>query len=93
MKINIKNLIIIYFFTINLFTFLIMGIDKYKAIKNKWRIKEKTIFLMSLVGGSIGTYMGMKRFRHKTKKKIFTIGIPIIILINIVCIILLIMIY
>lgn len=87
MKINIKTLILIYFLLINLFSFSIMGIDKYKAKKNKWRIKEKTLFISSLIGGGLGAYYGMNKFRHKTKKNIFKIGIPLICILNILCII------
>ncbi len=50
-----------------------MGIDKYKAIKHKWRVKEKTLFLLSLFGGSVGGFAGMFFFRHKTKKFLFYI--------------------
>lgn len=50
-----------------------MGIDKYKAIKHKWRIREKTLFLLSLFGGSLGGFAGMFLFRHKTKKFLFYI--------------------
>lgn len=50
-----------------------MYIDKKKAIKHEWRIKEKTLFILALLGGFIGSYIGMKTFRHKTKHKIFYI--------------------
>ena len=78
--------IIIYLIIINLIGFLIMYIDKQKAKKGNWRIPEKTIFLVTLLGGGIGTISGMYAFRHKTKHLKFTIGIPITILINIICI-------
>lgn len=60
-----------------------MGIDKYKAIKNHWRIKENSLFLIALALGGIGILIGMITFHHKTKKKKFKYGIPFIILINI----------
>ena len=82
---TVKN-IIIYLISINLFGFMIMGIDKYKAQKMQWRIPEKTFFLVTLFGGGIGTIFGMYKFRHKTKKKYFTIGLPIIMIIEIICI-------
>jgi len=68
----------IYFIAINLIGFLAMGIDKFKAKKNMWRTKEKTLFTIAMVGGSIGTIVGMYVFRHKTKHNSFVYGMPII---------------
>ena len=62
-----------------------MGIDKRRAKLMEWRIPEKTLFLITLFGGGIGTITGMYTFRHKTKKKYFTIGLPAILIIEIVC--------
>ena len=56
-----------------------MLVDKTKARKNKWRIPEATLLAVALVGGSIGSLVGMKTVRHKTKKPVFYIGIPFII--------------
>ena len=81
--INIKN-IIIYLLIINIIGFLAMGIDKRRAKMMEWRIPEKTLFLITLFGGGIGTISGMYTFRHKTKKKYFTIGLPLILIIEIV---------
>ena len=81
--INIKN-IIIYLLIINIIGFLAMGIDKRRAKLMEWRIPEKTLFLITLFGGGIGTISGMYTFRHKTKKKYFTIGLPLILIIEIV---------
>lgn len=64
-----------------------MLIDKKKAINSKWRIPEKTIFIVTILGGGIGTIIGMYKFRHKTKKLKFTIGLPVITLSEIVLII------
>lgn len=60
-----------------------MKIDKSKAMKQSFRISEKTIFVIALLLGAIGVYFGMYKYRHKTKHMSFTIGIPICILINI----------
>jgi uncharacterized membrane protein YsdA (DUF1294 family) len=76
-------LLLIYFILVNTFSFLLMGIDKYKARKNKWRIKESTLFLSSVIGGSLGSLLGMFFFRHKTKHKKFLLGMPCILLIHI----------
>ena len=75
---------IIYFIVINLISFIIMLYDKNKAKYNKWRISEKSLFLFALFLGGIGIYTGMYKFRHKTKHLKFTIGIPVIIILNII---------
>ena len=77
--ITIKN-IIIYLMVINIIGFLAMYIDKQKAKKGAWRIPEKTLFMITLLGGGIGSIAGMYLFRHKTKKLIFTIGMPTILI-------------
>lgn len=78
-----KN-IIIYFILINIIGFLAMYIDKQKAKKGKWRIPEKTIFIITVLGGGIGTISGMYAFRHKTQKLHFTIGLPTITILEII---------
>lgn len=77
-----QTLILLYFFIINLVGFLLMLVDKRRAIKHEWRISELKLFVVSIIGGSIGSYLGMYCFRHKTKHLKFTLGIPIIILIQ-----------
>lgn len=72
------KLLIIYLITINAAGFLIMLIDKKKAIRHQWRIPEKTLFLIALMGGSAGSILGMYTFRHKTKHMSFVIGMPLI---------------
>ena len=76
---NLKN-IIIYLLIINIITFLAMYIDKQKAKKGEWRIKEGTLMTLVLLGGGIGGIVGMYKFRHKTKKLRFTIGFPTILI-------------
>ena len=83
---TIKN-IIIYFLIINLIGFLVMYIDKQKAKKGKWRIPEKTLFIITGLGGGIGTIAGMYAFRHKTQKIAFVIGFPLITILEIIAII------
>ena len=75
---------IIYFVIINMAAFFLYGIDKEKAKKNKWRTPEATLIFVALLGGSIGAYLGMKIFHHKTKKRKFSLGIPIIIISQII---------
>lgn len=65
------KIIIIYYIAINVIAFFVMGIDKKKAIDQKWRVKEKTLFTMAFLGGMIGYYIGMHTFHHKTRKPIF----------------------
>lgn len=72
----------LYLFGINLLTFLLMGVDKMKARKGQWRIKEITFILMALLGGGIGVLMGMVFYHHKQSKKKFYIGVPLIYVIN-----------
>lgn len=71
---------IIYLVVINLISFLSMYIDKKRAKYGKWRIKEHTLFVLALLGGSIGSIIGMYTFRHKTKKPRFFIGFPVILI-------------
>ena len=85
---NIKNLII-YLIIINIVAFLAMFIDKKKAEKDRWRIKESTLLILALAGGSIGAIAGMYVFHHKTQKPRFFLGIPIIIVLQILIVILL----
>lgn len=80
---------IIIYIMLNTVTYFIVAIDKYRAIKRKWRISEKTLFLLSIFGGALGVYVGMMIFRHKTKHLKFKIGIPIIIIIQIIIFIML----
>ena len=63
-----------------------MGYDKYLAKNYKWRISESTLLFCSLILGSIGSYIGMYKFRHKTKKLKFTVGIPVMFILNIITI-------
>ena len=72
-----------YLLVINAVTFIVYGIDKYKAKKAKWRISEATLLLLAVLGGSIGAWMGMKVWHHKTMHKKFKYGIPAILLIQI----------
>lgn len=72
-----------YLLGINAVTFIVYGIDKYKAKKTKWRIPEVTLLLLAVLGGSIGAWMGMKVWHHKTMHKKFKYGIPAILLIQI----------
>lgn len=71
-------IILIYLLLVNVIGFVLMFIDKKRAQNNQWRIKEATLFLTAAIGGSIGSMLGMKVFRHKTKHLSFMIGMPLI---------------
>lgn len=73
---------ILYLLIINIISFMLMYIDKQKSKKHKWRIRERTLFLSAIIGGSIGSLFGMYFFRHKTKHTNFKIGMPIILFIQ-----------
>ena len=74
------TILTIYLIFMNLLAFLLMGLDKSKARRNRWRIPEKTLFLSAILGGSIGAILGMQVFRHKTKRASFRIGMPCILI-------------
>lgn len=84
--------ILIYLLSINFIGYLTMLIDKNLARRHMWRVYELVIFLYALFGGGIGVYAGMYSFRHKTKKKIFTFGVPAIIILETIMVILVVLI-
>lgn len=67
---------------ISIIGFILPPVDKSKARKNKWRIRERTLFIVSALGGSVAMYISMRIFHHKTKHKRFMIGIPVIIILQ-----------
>ncbi len=78
--------IVTYAVLINLITFVAYGLDKYKAKAGSWRIPEKTLLLLTAVGGSMGALLGMKVFHHKTMHKKFYIGVPLILVLQLLLI-------
>lgn len=75
---------LIYLVAVNLITFFAMGIDKFKAKRGSWRIKENTLLTLVILGGGIGGIAGIYTFRHKTKRLKFTLGFPIILAFEII---------
>ena len=75
-----------YLIAINIVTFLVYGIDKWKAKQGSWRISETTLLILAVIGGSIGALLGMKVWRHKTQHKKFKYGLPLILIIQIILI-------
>ncbi|NSL51532.1 DUF1294 domain-containing protein [Calidifontibacillus erzurumensis] len=67
---------------LNIIGFLMMGIDKKRSQKSQWRVPEKRFWILGILGAGIGLYAGMKVYRHKTKHRAFTVGMPFIILLN-----------
>lgn len=70
--------LILYLAAINVVTFLAYGLDKQKAKQNRWRIPEKVLLGLAALGGSVGAFIGMRAFHHKTKKLKFSVGVPVI---------------
>jgi len=79
-------MLLYYIVGVNILAFLVYGIDKWRAKKGKWRISEATLLLLAVIGGSIGAWLGMKVWHHKTMHKKFKYGIPAILIIQIILI-------
>ena len=79
---DVITLLLVYFVSVNLIGFAFMGIDKYKAKKRAVRIPEATLFIVAIIGGSIGSLLGMYAFRHKTRHRSFVYGMPFILLVQ-----------
>lgn len=87
---SVISYIILYLAIINLTGLFIMGLDKLKARKRTWRIPESTLFVIALMGGSLGTTIGMHLFHHKTRHWYFLYGMPAILLLQIMIVVILI---
>ena len=81
-----ENALLYYIIVVNIVTFLVYGIDKWKAKQGSWRISEATLLILAVIGGSIGALLGMKVWRHKTQHKKFKYGVPAILIIQIILI-------
>ena len=77
-----NNIISCYILGINVIRFLVYGIDKLKAKRGKWRIPESTLLLLAAIGGSIGAWLGMKVWHHKTMHKKFQYGVPLLLILQ-----------
>ncbi len=81
----IENIwLLIYLLTINIITFVLFAVDKWKAIHGRWRIRTLTLMGFALVGGTVGGLLAMYIFRHKTKTASFTVGLPVMLVVQIV---------
>ncbi len=84
---DVITLLLSYFAAMNLIGFALMGIDKYKAKKRGFRIPEATLFIVAIIGGSIGSLIGMYTFHHKTRHRSFVYGMPFILIVQIALVI------
>ena len=84
---NLPHIVLIYLAVINVVTFFMYGIDKWKAKKSKWRIRETALLGLAVLGGSIGAWLRMKFWHHKTQHKKFKYGVPAIIIIHLALIV------
>lgn len=75
---------LIYLTIVNIIAFIVYGVDKWKARKNQWRIAEKKLLFLAIIGGSVGALAGMYIFHHKTLHKKFTVGVPVILILQII---------
>lgn len=75
-------MLIVYVAAVNVVAFVVYGVDKYKAQKAKWRIRESTLLLLAAIGGSAGAWLGMKIWHHKMRHAKFRYGVPAILLIQ-----------
>lgn len=81
---TVKQILAVYIVIISIITFLVYGIDKFRAKHDRYRIPEKVLLFLAAIGGSIGALCGMYFFRHKTRKPAFYIGVPIILILQVI---------
>ena len=79
-ELSLLHIVLIYLAVINVVTFFMFGVDKWKAKKSKWRIREASLLTLAVLGGSIGAWLGMKVWHHKTQHKKFKYGVPLILI-------------
>ncbi len=84
---NAFQLIVIYIIAVNIISFIVMGMDKRRAQKRAWRIPESTLFVLAIIGGSIGSILGMHLFHHKTRHWYFLYGMPAILIVQILLVV------
>ena len=80
---ELQRILFIYLLVINVATFLTFGIDKWKARNNRWRLREAALLGLAVLGGSIGAWLGMRVWHHKTLHRKFKYGVPLILLVQI----------
>lgn len=79
-----STLLVIYLIAVNAVTMITYGIDKFNAVHKRWRIRVSTLLGLAMIGGSVGALAGMYLFRHKTRKAAFTIGVPVMLILQLI---------
>ena len=82
-NISLVTIIVFYLVIINIITFFLYGIDKWKAQRSRWRVPESVLLGMAAIGGSVGAWLGMQVWRHKTQHVKFRYGVPIILIVQV----------
>jgi len=87
MVLTLKQIVLIYLAMINVVTFFVYGIDKWKSQHNRWRVPESMLLGLAAIGGSVGAWLGMKAWHHKTQHKKFKYGVPVILVVQVALVI------
>lgn len=83
-----RMMLIYYLLAVNVLTFIVYGVDKWKARRGRWRVPEATLMGLAALGGSVGAWMAMQLFRHKTQKKKFRYGVPVLFVLQVAAVVL-----
>ena len=83
-----KMMLIYYLLAVNVLTFIVYGVDKWKAQRGRWRVPEATLMGLAALGGSVGAWLAMQLFRHKTQKKKFRYGVPVLFVLQVAAVVL-----
>ena len=83
-----RMMLIYYLLAVNVLTFIVYGVDKWKARRGRWRVPEATLMGLAALGGSVGAWLAMQLFRHKTQKKKFRNGVPALFVLQVVAVVL-----
>ena len=82
-------MLLIYLLIVNVLTFIVYGVDKWKAHRGRWRVPEATLLGLAALGGSVGAWLAMQKFHHKTQKKKFRYGVPLLFVLQVAAVVLL----
>ena len=83
-----RMMLIYYLLAVNVLTFIVYGVDKWKARSGRWRVPEATLMGLAALGGSVGAWLAMQLFRHKTQKKKFRYGVPALFVLQVAAVVL-----
>ena len=82
-----RMMLIYYLLAVNVLTFIVYGVDKWKARRGRWRVPESTLMGLAALGGSVGAWLAMQLFRHKTQKKKFRYGVPVLFVLQVAAVV------